>query len=115
MLLCCYANAVLQCLAFTPPLTSYFLQGLHFKTFLVLGKNGRKPPLSPSSIISHLESIGSNLSSNGREEDAHEFLRYVIDTMQSICLKEAGTTAPGSFEEETSLMGLTFGGQRLSA
>lgn len=27
----CYANAVLQCLAFTPPLTSYFLQGLHSK------------------------------------------------------------------------------------
>lgn len=28
----CYANAVLQCLAFTRPLTSYFLQGLHSKT-----------------------------------------------------------------------------------
>ncbi|MCD7460699.1 ubiquitin-specific protease [Datura stramonium] len=118
----CYANAVLQCLAFTPPLTSYFLQGLHFKTcekkgwcfmcefesLVLRAKNGNSP-LSPSSIISHLESIGSNLG-NGREEDAHEFLRYVIDTMQSICLKEAGATAPGSFEEETSLMGLTFGG-----
>ncbi|URE01609.1 ubiquitin carboxyl-terminal hydrolase [Musa troglodytarum] len=28
----CYANAVLQCLAFTPPLTAYLLQGLHSKT-----------------------------------------------------------------------------------
>lgn len=27
--LSCYANAVLQCLAFTQPLTSYLLQGLH--------------------------------------------------------------------------------------
>lgn len=27
----CYANAVLQCLAFTPPLHAYFLQGLHSK------------------------------------------------------------------------------------
>ncbi|PHU20470.1 Ubiquitin carboxyl-terminal hydrolase 16 [Capsicum chinense] len=118
----CYANAVLQCLAFTPPLTSYFLQGLHSKTCqkkgwcftcefesLVLKAKDGNSPLSPSSIISHLESIGSNLG-NGREEDAHEFLRYVIDTMQSICLKEAGVTAPGSFEEETSLVGLTFGG-----
>lgn len=118
----CYANAVLQCLAFTPPLTSYFLQGLHSKTCekkgwcftcefesLVLKAKDGNSPLSPSSIISHLESIGSNLG-NGREEDAHEFLRYVIDTMQSICLNEAGVTAPGSFEEETSLMGLTFGG-----
>ncbi|KAK4359137.1 hypothetical protein RND71_021366 [Anisodus tanguticus] len=118
----CYANAVLQCLAFTPPLTSYFLQGLHSKTCekkgwcftcefesLVLKAKDGNSPLSPSNIISHLESIGSNLG-NGREEDAHEFLRYVIDTMQSICLKEAGVTAPGSFEEETSLVGLTFGG-----
>ncbi|KAH0681635.1 hypothetical protein KY284_022720 [Solanum tuberosum] len=118
----CYANAVLQCLAFTPPLTSYFLQGLHSKTCekkgwcftcefesLVLKAKDGNSPLSPSSILSHLESIGSNLG-NGREEDAHEFLRYVIDTMQSICLKEAGVTAPGSFEEETSLIGLTFGG-----
>ncbi|CAN4092340.1 unnamed protein product [Withania somnifera] len=118
----CYANAVLQCLAFTPPLTSYFLQGLHSKTCekkgwcftcefesLVLKAKDGYSPLSPSSIISHLESIGSNLGL-GREEDAHEFLRYVIDTMQTICLKEAGVTSPGSFEEETSLVGLTFGG-----
>ncbi|KAK4352327.1 hypothetical protein RND71_027845 [Anisodus tanguticus] len=118
----CYANAVLQCLPFTPPLTSYFLQGLHSKTCekkgwcfmcefesLVLKAKDGNSPLSPSNIISHLESIGSSLC-NGREETAHGFLRYVIDTMQSICLKEAGVTAPGSFEEETSLVGLTFGG-----
>ncbi|XP_009609184.1 ubiquitin carboxyl-terminal hydrolase 17 [Nicotiana tomentosiformis] len=118
----CYANAVLQCLAFTPPLTSYFLQGLHSKTCekkgwcftcefesLVLKAKDGTSPLSPISIISHLESIGSNLG-NGREEDAHEFLRYVIDTMQSICLREAGVSASGSFEEETTLVGLMFGG-----
>ncbi|KAL9678992.1 hypothetical protein QQ045_016844 [Rhodiola kirilowii] len=28
----CYANAVLQCLSFTPPLTAYLLQGLHSKS-----------------------------------------------------------------------------------
>ncbi|KAI9073976.1 hypothetical protein K1719_044040 [Acacia pycnantha] len=31
LLLNCYANVVLQCLAFTPPLTAYLLQGLHSK------------------------------------------------------------------------------------
>lgn len=36
--------------------------------------------------------------------------RYVIDTMQSICLREAGVSASGSFEEETTLVGLMFGG-----
>ncbi|WCJ24728.1 Ubiquitin carboxyl-terminal hydrolase 16 [Euphorbia peplus] len=119
----CYANAVLQCLAFTPPLTAYFVQGLHskecvskewcftceFEGLILKAKEG-KTPLSPIRILSQLQNIGSHLG-NGREEDAHEFLRYAIDTMQSVCLKEAGVhNALDSFEEETTLMGLTFGG-----
>ncbi|CAJ1973989.1 unnamed protein product [Sphenostylis stenocarpa] len=118
----CYANAILQCLAFTPPLTAYLLQGLHSKSCankkwcftceferLILKSKETKSSVSPISIISHLQNIGSQLS-NGREEDAHEFLRHVIDTMQSICLMEAGVNAPGSLEEDTTLMGQTFGG-----
>ncbi|KAI4307483.1 hypothetical protein L6164_030663 [Bauhinia variegata] len=118
----CYANAVLQCLAFSPPLTAYLLQGLHSKACvkkkwcftcefesLVLKSKEGKSPLSPMGILSQLQNIGSQLG-NGREEDAHEFLRHVIDTMQSICLMEAGINASGSLEEETTLMGLTFGG-----
>nr|GMD99554.1 ubiquitin carboxyl-terminal hydrolase 17-like [Ipomoea batatas] len=118
----CYANAVLQCLAFTPPFTAYFLHGLHSKgcrkegwcftcelESLVLKAKEGNSPLSPIRIVSHLENIGSNLG-NGQEEDAHEFLRHVIDTMQSVCLKEVGVTVSGSLEEETTLIGLTFGG-----
>ncbi|KAJ9673990.1 hypothetical protein PVL29_023506 [Vitis rotundifolia] len=118
----CYANAVLQCLAFTPPLTSYFLQGLHsksclkkewcftceFESLILKAKEGNSP-LSPLGILSQIRNIGSHLG-NGKEEDAHEFLRYAIDAMQSVCLKEAGVNASGSLEEETSLIGLTFGG-----
>ncbi|XP_054796903.1 ubiquitin carboxyl-terminal hydrolase 17 isoform X2 [Prosopis cineraria] len=118
----CYANAVLQCLAFTPPLTAYLLQGLHSKACankkgcftcefesLVLKSKGTKSALSPKGILSQLQNIGSRLG-NGREEDAHEFLRSAIDTMQLVCLAEAGLNASGSSEEETTLMGLTFGG-----
>lgn len=47
-----------------------------FESLILKAKDGNSP-LSPSSIISHLESIGSNLG-NGREEDAHEFLRYIF-------------------------------------
>ena len=39
-----------------------------------------------------------------------DFNRYAIDAMQSVCLKEAGVNASGSMEEETTLIGLTFGG-----
>ncbi|KAL9229136.1 hypothetical protein vseg_004637 [Gypsophila vaccaria] len=118
----CFANVVLQCLAFTPPLTAYILQGLHSKACvkkdwcftceferLFLKSNEVGYPQSPIGILSRIKKIGSHLT-NGREEDAHEFLRYAIETMQSICLQEAGVKTCGSLEDETTLVGLTFGG-----
>ncbi|KAL6222845.1 hypothetical protein ACLB2K_006235 [Fragaria x ananassa] len=116
----CYANAVLQCLAFTQPLTSYLLQGLHFRAcqkkdwcficeFEILLQTARegKSSLSPIRILSKIHKIGSHLG-HGKEEDAHEFLRYAVDTMQSVCLKEAGAIGP--LAEQTTLVGMTFGG-----
>ncbi|CAH2043345.1 unnamed protein product [Thlaspi arvense] len=113
----CYANAVLQCLAFTRPLTSYLIRGVHSKAcrkkswcfvcefeFLILKSRGGESPLSPIKIISRLQKIGKHLGP-GKEEDAHEFLRCAVDTMQSVFLKESGP-----FSEETTLVGLTFGG-----
>ncbi|XP_042020995.1 ubiquitin carboxyl-terminal hydrolase 17-like [Salvia splendens] len=110
----CYANAVLQCLIFTRPITSYLLQGLHSKScrkrdwcfickFEHLIQTGQETnsPLSPVGLLSHIQPIG-------REEDAHEFLRNVVDKMQSTCLEEAGVFS--SFAEDSTLMGLTFGG-----
>ncbi|GAB2271416.1 ubiquitin-specific protease [Dionaea muscipula] len=125
----CYANVVLQCLAFTPPLTAYFLQGFHsrgctkkgwcftceLESFMLKAKEGSSA-VSPIGILSQVQKIGSHLA-NGREEDAHEFLRCAVDSMQSICLHEAGVSPstaggrkPSSYEEETNLIGLTFGG-----
>ncbi|XP_051143968.1 ubiquitin carboxyl-terminal hydrolase 17-like [Andrographis paniculata] len=116
----CYANAVLQCLTFTRPITSYLLQGLHSKTcqrkgwcliceFERLIQKGQevKSPLSPAGILSQIQRIGSHLS-HGREEDAHDFLRNIVDTMQCIWLEEVGVS--GSLGENLTLMGLTFGG-----
>lgn len=117
----CYANAVLQCLAFTPPLTAYFLQGLHSKACvrkdwcftcefesLILRMNEGKSPISPIGIVSQLRNIGRQLG-NGKEEDAHEFLRCAIDKMQSDCLVDSGKKVSRS-KEEATLIGLTFGG-----
>ncbi|XP_042039381.1 ubiquitin carboxyl-terminal hydrolase 16-like [Salvia splendens] len=116
----CYANAVLQCLTFTRPITAYLLQGLHSKTcrnrewclvceFEHLIRKGQemKSPLNPVGILSQIQRIGSHLS-HGREEDAHDFLRNVIDTMQSIWLEEAHVSGPVA--ENSTLLGLTFGG-----
>ncbi|KAL0322872.1 UNVERIFIED_CONTAM: Ubiquitin carboxyl-terminal hydrolase 16 [Sesamum angustifolium] len=118
----CYANAILQCLTFTPPLTAYFLQGFHAKAcqkkewcftceFEMLIKKAKegKSPVSPSRMLSHMQHIGSHMGS-GKQEDAHEFLRCAIDAMQFVCLKEAGVHKASSLDEETTLLGLTFGG-----
>ncbi|XP_062100253.1 ubiquitin carboxyl-terminal hydrolase 17 [Humulus lupulus] len=116
----CYANAVLQCLSYTRPFTSYLLQGLHSKTcgkkdwcficefqHLIYKAREGNSPLSPIGILSKINKIGSHLG-HGREEDAHEFLRYAVDTMQSVFLNNAD--AAGSLAEETTLVGMTFGG-----
>ncbi|KAM0023945.1 putative ubiquitinyl hydrolase 1 [Helianthus debilis subsp. tardiflorus] len=118
----CYANAVLQCLIYTPPLTAYLLEGLHskacekrgwcftceFESLVTKAKDGISP-LSPIRMLTHIENVGSNLG-HGKEEDAHEFLRYVIDALQSVCIKESKRKSLNSLEEETTLIGLTFGG-----
>ncbi|KAM3258047.1 hypothetical protein ACQJBY_050029 [Aegilops geniculata] len=118
----CYANVVLQCLAFTRPLTAYFLEGLHskncsqkewcflceFQKLIVEGKRGHSQ-LSPTGILSHLSDIGISFGP-GKEEDAHEFLRYAIDTMQSASMKEANANGAHKLAEETTLIQLMFGG-----
>ncbi|KAF3339406.1 Ubiquitin carboxyl-terminal hydrolase 17 [Carex littledalei] len=119
----CYANTVFQCLIFTRPLTAYLLEGLHTKKCglktewcftceferLVLKGNQDKWSLSPANILSGLSNAGSPFGL-GREEDAHEFMKYVIEKMQLVCMKEAGITANNRLAEETTLVQLIFGG-----
>ncbi|PKA56122.1 Ubiquitin carboxyl-terminal hydrolase 16 [Apostasia shenzhenica] len=79
-----------------------------FESLLAKMKLGRSP-ISPAGIIFHLKDIGSNFG-HGREEDAHEFLRYAIDAMQSACLKEACASSYSDLAPETTIIQLIFGG-----
>lgn len=119
----CYANAVLQCLMFTRPIAAYLLQGSHSKNCqksdwcfmcelenLIAKVKEGKSPISPIRILSKIQNIGNHLG-YGREEDAHEFLRFAIDTMQSTCLSEAsGERAVDPRTQETTLIQQIFGG-----
>ncbi|KAB1219899.1 Ubiquitin carboxyl-terminal hydrolase 18 [Morella rubra] len=65
---------------------------------------------SPINILSRLPNIGGNLG-YGRQEDAHEFMRFAIDTMQSICLDDfGGEKAVEPSSQETTLIQHIFGG-----
>ncbi|XP_074276555.1 ubiquitin carboxyl-terminal hydrolase 18-like [Silene latifolia] len=120
----CFANVVLQCLAHTRPLMAYLLKKGHRRNcrrnewcFLceleahVERAINSQLPFSPINILSHLPIMGGNMG-YGRQEDAHEFMRFAIDMMQSVCLDEHGgekLVLPKS--RETTLIQHIFGGQ----
>ncbi|XP_054819269.1 ubiquitin carboxyl-terminal hydrolase 18-like [Prosopis cineraria] len=119
----CFANVVLQCLSFTKPLVAYLLEKGHrqecsfndwcflceFQAHLERVRQSSQA-FSPMHILSGLHNIGGDLS-YGRQEDAHEFMRLAIDTMQSVCLDEFGgeRAVPSNFKE-TTLIQHIFGG-----
>ncbi|XP_062223625.1 ubiquitin C-terminal hydrolase 15-like [Phragmites australis] len=120
----CYANAVLQCLMCTKPLMIYLLLRLHSKDCCsknwcliceleqyasTLREGGG--PLSPSRILSNLRNIGCRLG-GGTQEDAHEFLRHLVMSMQAACLDGLGGEkhVEQSFQE-TTLIQQMFGGR----
>ncbi|CAN1341652.1 Ubiquitin carboxyl-terminal hydrolase 19 [Linum perenne] len=103
----CFANVVLQCLTYTRPLVAYLLEKGHHRECKA---SQSSQPFSPINILSRLPNIGGNLG-YGRQEDAHEFMRFAIDTMQSACLDEfGGEKAVEPAAQETTLVQHIFGG-----
>ncbi|KAL3503027.1 hypothetical protein ACH5RR_037476 [Cinchona calisaya] len=120
----CYANVVLQCLSCTKPLTVFLLRRSHSRACCVrdwclmceleqhvkmLRESGG--PVSPSRILSRMRSINCQIS-DGSQEDAHEFLRFLVASMQSICLKGLGRENEVDPRlQETTFIQHTFGGR----
>nr|XP_041575761.1 ubiquitin carboxyl-terminal hydrolase 36 isoform X1 [Taeniopygia guttata] len=117
----CFLNSALQCLTYTPPLTNYLLSREHGRTcahgsfcmmctmqnhmIQTFANSGNA--IKPLSIIRDLKKISHNLRF-GRQEDAHEFLRYTIDAMQKACLN--GYTKLDRQTQATTLVHQIFGG-----
>ncbi|KAK1418123.1 hypothetical protein QVD17_27262 [Tagetes erecta] len=119
----CYANAVLQCLTSTKPLTIYLLCRSHSKScgarswclmceleHHVLQLRDSGEPLSLSRILLNMR-IVNNKMGDGSQEDAHEFLRLLVTSMQSICLERFGGESIDPKLQETTFIQHTFGGQ----
>ncbi|KAJ3676949.1 hypothetical protein LUZ60_002673 [Juncus effusus] len=114
----CYANVVFQCLTFTRPLMVYL--SLHkctqkewclaceFERLALKGKQGTAE-ISLKKILAKLIDKSTTFGL-GKQEDAHEFMRFVIDKMQSTCLKDTGLIGTYHFTEETTPVQIIFGG-----
>ncbi|XP_047966144.1 ubiquitin carboxyl-terminal hydrolase 15-like [Salvia hispanica] len=119
----CYANAVLQCLTFTKPLIIYLLHQTHSRAgcakdwcltcelerlVMMLRQNGG--PLSPVNILMYIRSLNAQIG-DGSQEDAHEFLRFLVASMQTICLEGfGGEKAVDPRLQDTTFIQHTFGG-----
>ncbi|CAI9088962.1 OLC1v1023434C1 [Oldenlandia corymbosa var. corymbosa] len=104
----CYLNSVLQCLTYTPPLANFCLKSQHSSScdiaaaaasekkrecpFCILEKRILRSLMSESNLDAPLKmnnclKIFAEHFRHGRQEDAHEFLRYVIDACHNTCLR----------------------------
>ncbi|ESP04053.1 hypothetical protein LOTGIDRAFT_53476, partial [Lottia gigantea] len=121
----CYVNAPLQSLCYTPPLINYCYSqehSLHCKnpsTCLMCefirhvreNFEANQTFLTPSGIfarVKHKTISPLKLFTNGKQEDAHEFLRYMIDGMQKSCLN--GYNKLDRYSKETTVINQIFGG-----
>lgn len=117
----CFLNATLQCLTYTPPLFNYLMSRRHSTECKISGfcmtcelqKHVRKcfengmSAVRPDSILRSLKVIARHMRW-GRQEDAHEFLRYVIDAMLTSQLHGHERLDPVS--KETTVVHQIFGG-----
>uniref|UniRef100_A0A8C5KP83 Ubiquitin carboxyl-terminal hydrolase n=1 Tax=Jaculus jaculus TaxID=51337 RepID=A0A8C5KP83_JACJA len=117
----CFLNSTIQCLTYTPPLANYLLSKEHARSchqgsFCVLcvmqnhivqafANSGNA--IKPISFIRDLKKIARHFRF-GNQEDAHEFLRYIIDAMQRACLN--GYAKLDRQTQATTLVHQIFGG-----
>ncbi len=128
----CFLNAVTQCLTHTPPLASFCLAGEHrkhrkhrggFDAVYEMGEHicralgggehadgGARRAIAPLALVKNLRSVSKTFR-KGRQEDAHEFARCVLDAMHKKCCDVAAPRAKeGSRRSETSFVWRAFGG-----
>jgi ubiquitin carboxyl-terminal hydrolase 36/42 len=95
----CFLNSVLQCLAYIPALAQTLLSSRHncasvssctlfaMEEHIKLMNHANKPVV-PKAILSKLRFISKALKL-GRQEDAHEFLLGLLDSMQKYCARKS--------------------------
>ncbi|GMI81461.1 hypothetical protein HRI_001815400 [Hibiscus trionum] len=119
----CFLNSVLQCLTYTEPLAAYLQSGKHQNSCHIAGfcalcaiqkhvsralqSSGRI--LAPNDLVSNLRCISRNFR-NSRQEDAHEYMVNLLESMHKCCLP-SGVPSESPRAYERSLVHKIFGGR----
>lgn len=119
----CFLNSVLQCLTYTEPLAAYLQSGRHKKicrasgfcamcaiqnhVMNALASSGKI--LAPSHLVKNLRCISRNFRIS-RQEDAHEYMVNLMESMHRCCLPSGiASESPSAYEK--SLVHKIFGGR----
>lgn len=120
----CYLNSTLQALFHTPALVNYLRYGGHDAvcssngysscTICIMSATLRgtqsQSPMKPIKIYEKLKVICKHLV-HGRQEDAHEFLRYLIESLQkSYLISKKISLKIDNYSKETTPFNQIFGG-----
>jgi ubiquitin C-terminal hydrolase len=129
----CYMNSTLQAILHLPPLAHALLTYDDDQLYGALGarpqhkfdaigemisiadrvltKRGGGAPAAPMAFLTNLKSYARTLS-KFRQEDAHEFLRFLLEAMQACCLLRAPKSMKSSDPtRETTVIHKIFGGK----
>ncbi|XP_077526750.1 ubiquitin specific peptidase 36 [Haemaphysalis longicornis] len=126
----CFMNTVIQCLTYCPPLANYLLhqdndhcakcQTINFCMMCELQRHMKraldKPgdAIKPLYIYQRLKAIAKHFQF-GQQEDAHEFLRYVVDNLWKAALANYdGGAKLDPASKETTVVNEIFGGYHRS-
>ncbi|KAJ0090143.1 hypothetical protein Patl1_14670 [Pistacia atlantica] len=119
----CFLNSVLQCLTYTEPLAAYLQSGKHRNSCRISGfcalcaiqkhvSRALQAPgriLAPKDLVLNLRCISRNFRSS-RQEDAHEYMVNLLESMHKCCLP-SGVPSESPSAYEKSLVHKIFGGR----
>jgi len=123
----CFCNAVLQCLTHTAPLANFCLQRSHstrtrspqgppkfdallaLEAHIVVAFDSGSRVVAPTHMVANLQGINSHFRA-GAQQDAHEFMRLLIDNMQRVDMGGGALTSPDSRHPHPDLLHSIFGG-----
>lgn len=119
----CFMNSVLQCLTYTVPLANFMMSREHSRQCQASGfcifcsletqvlqshKCGGKS-ITPKEIASNIRKIAPTFRI-GRQEDSHEFIRFMIESLQKVSLSKYPKGSINHRDAMTTVIGSIFGG-----